>query len=100
MPRTKMLLVFCLSGISSCSTFRLAPGADQVRVTNQAADVRECTPVGNIKIPDDQIALFSNQLNLARNQAIGFGGNAAFVTEGTLRNPTAGIAYRCPKAGA
>ena len=99
MSRTQLLFVFCLAGISACTPFRLAPGADQVRVTNLAADILGCTPVGNIKVPDDQIALFGNQVNLVRNQAIGFGGNTAFVTEGTPRFPQAGIAYRCPKAG-
>jgi len=99
MSRIQILLCFCLAGISACTTFKLAPGADQVRVTNLAADVKGCTPVGNIKVPEGKVALFGNQVNLVRNQTIGFGGNAAFVTEGTLRYPETGIAYRCPAAG-
>jgi hypothetical protein len=31
-----------------------------------------------------------------KNQTVGLGGNAAFVTEGTLRMPQAGVAYKCP----
>jgi hypothetical protein len=96
---TRKLLALFVAGIPACTPFRLAPGADQVRVTNLAADVSGCKPVGNIKIEKEQNAIFGNQLDLVRNQAIGFGGNAVFVTEGTPKYPETGIAYQCPKAG-
>jgi hypothetical protein len=69
-----------------------------VRVSNVAGDVAGCTAVGNIKVPEDSDGLISNGHALAelKNQVIGFGGNAAFVTEGTLAMPWSGIAYHCP----
>lgn len=100
MLRTRLLACVFMTGLSACAPFRLAPGADQVRVTNRGADVAGCAPVGNLKIPEGQASLFGNQLDIFKNQAIGFGGNAAFVTQGTLRYPEAGVAYQCPKAGA
>ena len=98
MHHTKFVVVSCLFTLTACShtPFVLAPGAAQVRVTNVAADVEGCTPVGNIQVPDDT----ANALGHLRNQTIGFGGNAAFVTDGSLDFPHVGIAYHCPKLAA
>ena len=95
---TRILIAFCLANISGCSLLknRPAPGADQVRVTKLAADVRGCNPVGNLRIPKEDIALFGSQLIQLKNQTIGFGGNVALVTNGTPRYPELGIAYQCP----
>ena len=67
-----------------------------------AEDVADCTPVGNIQVPRDgdgfvAVALALGQL---KNQAIGLGGNAVFVTDGTPKIPKAGVAYHCPEPGA
>jgi hypothetical protein len=99
MLRDILPVAVCLTFLPACTSFALAPGAETVRVTNLAADVSGCTAVGNIQVPrnsDGFIAagLASGQF---KNQAIGFGGNAAFVTEGTPGIPVAGIAYRCPR---
>jgi Domain of unknown function (DUF4156) len=76
----------------------LAPGADKVRITKTAADVSSCTAVGNVRVPQDS----NGQPNIAnadaevRNQPLGLGGNAVFVTSSSLGVPVEGVAYRCP----
>jgi hypothetical protein len=99
MLHAKCLAASCLVGFTACTPipFALAPGAAQVRVTNVAADVAGCAPVGNIQVPRDA----GHALGQLKNQTIGFGGNAALVTDGTLDFPNVGIAYHCPElAGA
>ena len=99
MLHTKCFVASCLVGLAACNhiPFALAPGAAQVRVTNVAAEVEGCTPVGNIQVPNET----PNALGHLKNQTIGFGGNAAFVTDGTLEFPNVGVAYHCEKlAGA
>ena len=98
MRRIVTSIAASLLGLAACTPLVLAPGAAQVRVTHLPADVAQCSAVGNIRVPDDT----NGSLDVARavasmqNQTIGFGGNVAFVTEGTLRAPIAGIAYKCP----
>jgi hypothetical protein len=83
-----VLLTACVS---------LAPGADKVRVTKNPSDVANCSAVGNIKVPGTG----SGNVDIAtadtefRNQVVGFGGNAAFITSSTLGIPVEGVAYRC-----
>lgn len=90
-----VLMSVALGAISACATVALAPGADKVRLTQTAADVAACTPVGNLHLgagpngpPNPAAAL--------RNEVIGLGGNTAFVTTGSLTIPTDGVAYKCP----
>ena len=76
----------------------LAPGADKVRITKNPSDVANCSAVGNIKVPgegSDQVDITTADTQF-RNQVVGFGGNAAFVTSSTLGVPVEGVAYRCP----
>jgi hypothetical protein len=72
-----------------CVTTALAPGAAQVRIVRNAADVSACTVVGNVtpnqKMPED-----------LRNLTVGLGGNTLFVTTESLGGIANGIAYRCP----
>ena len=79
-------------------TVALAPGADAVRVTTTVSDVANCKPVGNLATPRNEKGgvNLENAANQFRNQAVGLGGNAAFVTDGSLNIPYEGIAYRCP----
>jgi hypothetical protein len=83
----------CLLALGGCLVNRAipAPGSEQVRMTTNPSEVSACTAVGNIKVvdgtPDMDIQF--------RNQAVGFGGNAALVTV-TRLGPTEGVAYRCP----
>ena len=102
MHHLKKLLAVSLVGLSACAPYVLAPGAADVRLTQLAADVANCTAVGNVQLPSDSgTAELQNAQGRLKNQAIGLGANVVFVTEGVLGTPTAGVAYRCaPRAGA
>src|ERR1700688_2468835 len=81
--------------VAACvPTVVLAPGADQVRITKNAADVTSCTAVGNV---DGRIAagVPSDPTNQMKNEAIGLSGDVVFVTSEI--GPPKGIAYRCGK---
>jgi hypothetical protein len=98
MRQLKALIAGCLIGITACTPFVLAPGAAQVQLTKASGEVDGCTPVGNLLVPknaDGSIDIL-HALGQLQNQTIGLGGNVAFVTEGTLRLPKAGVAYKCP----
>ena len=79
---------------SSCVTAPLAPGADKVKLTQDAADVAGCKPVGNVSTEYD---LWHPQWVEAslRNKTVGLDGNALFLTLGTAGR-RGGVAYRCP----
>lgn len=95
---TRVLVGATAVAISLVACVSLAPGADKVRITKNASDVGNCSAVGNIRVPIET----QGQLDIAdadtrfRNQVIGLGGNAAFVTSSSLGIPVEGIAYRCP----
>lgn len=101
MHLTKRILMSSLVGLTACTPFVLAPGAEQVKLTTTAADVADCTPVGNIRTPKDEGGVIDTNraVGQMKNQAVGLNGNVAFVTEGGLVMPTAAVAYRCsPKS--
>lgn len=82
--------------LSGCVS--LAPGADKVRVTKNAADLWGCSALGNIELPgvsDGQIT-GANAYAEFRNQAASVGGNAALVTYAPFGSPIKGVAYFCP----
>lgn len=68
-----------------------APGSDLVRITIRPADVAGCTPLGNVRVPPDEVQSEQD----ARNQTVGLGGNVLLNTD-LLR--MSGVAYRCPAA--
>jgi len=76
--------------LTGCVTTALAPGAIDVRIVRNAADVASCTTAGNVRQPPDQ------NVDM-RNLTVGVGGNTLFVTEEIFGIATAGVAYRCPK---
>jgi hypothetical protein len=83
---------------AGCATVALAPGAERVRITNNAADVASCTAVGNVRQPADQ------NVDM-RNLTVGVGGDTLFVTEslsqlGGNDYIKSGVAYRCSKESA
>jgi hypothetical protein len=98
MRHNKKFVVALTVGLSACTPFVLAPGAAEVRVTSAAGDVVSCAPVGNLQAPKDSSGAIDvlHVLGQFRNQTVGLGGNVAFVTEGSLSFPKAGVAYRCP----
>jgi hypothetical protein len=94
MTRNRRLAAVAIIGLGTagCVTVALAPGAEKVRITQNANDVASCKAVGNVK------ALLSGpQATNAtlQNQAFGFGGNTVFET-GIDGNSMAGVAYSCP----
>jgi len=90
------LAVMATALIHACATTTLAPGAAQVRLTDQAGDVQHCAPVGNITPARDAKGdTFSTPANF-KNQAIGLGGNTVLVTKALLGAPIDGVVYRCP----
>jgi hypothetical protein len=75
--------------VSGCVPVVLAPGAEQVKITQKPADVAGCTAVGNVS-PNLQ------KQDDARNLTVGLGGNALLVTQESLdRVIISGIAYHC-----
>jgi len=99
-PDMKMTLCASLvaAGIAlstGCANTPLAPGADKVKITRSADDVASCKPVGNIHL-DCENTINVGTEPIARNQAIGLGGNTVFVTGGTLGAICGGVAYSCP----
>jgi len=83
--------------IVGCTTITAAPGADNIRLTDNAADVAACKAVGNIKTPQVSPGLVNSFVaeKQFRNLAVGLGSDVALVTEGTVSVPVAGIGYRC-----
>jgi hypothetical protein len=80
-----------------CTTITVAPGADQVMLTANPADVATCKAAGNIKTPEVGRGLVSISAaeKQFRNLAVGLGSDVALVTEGTVSVPVTGIGYRC-----
>jgi hypothetical protein len=79
----------------ACVTTTTAPGADKVRLTQNAADVSNCTAVGNITPARDAKGdTFSTPAEF-QNQAIGLGGNTVLVTKQQFGAPINGVVYRC-----
>ena len=66
----------------------LAPGADRVKFTQNAADVAGCKAVGKVSAPD--LSTWNVEIEL-RNRTVGLDGNTVFRTK--FRE---GVAYRCP----
>ena len=72
--------------LSGCVT--LAPGADKVKLTSNAADVKGCVAVGNVKADAQNDPLDVD--NTLRNQAVGLNADVVFRT-----GLGAGVGYRC-----
>jgi len=97
-PRSAAVAGATLLVMSGCVTVTLAPGADRVHVTTLPSDVSNCVAVGNLKATRgaDGAVDGANAAAEIRNQTVGLGGNAAFVSAGSVGVPLEGIAYRCP----
>jgi hypothetical protein len=80
-----ILLLAALSTGCIVSGVILAPGADQVKISSNPADVSNCTAVGNIS-PD---AISNLDHRVAQNQAVGLNADVVFNTG------YGGVAYRC-----
>ena len=89
-----ILLVAC--GTTGCVS--LAPGADKVLVTRDASAVVTCTAVGNVReqVDVNRQTDTANASAVFRNRVVALGGNTGLVTDGSVRVPVQGVAYRCP----
>ena len=74
------------AALSGCVT--LAPGADKVKLTSNAADVKGCVAVGSVKADAQNDPLDVD--NTLRNQAVGLNADVVFRT-----GLGAGVGYRC-----
>jgi hypothetical protein len=80
-------LVAAMTAMSAGCIVSLLPGAAQVKVTTNAADVSECTDVGNVGgIGGDIGNIYLRQM---QNQAVAMDADTVF------RSGNGGIAYRC-----
>jgi hypothetical protein len=77
---------------AGCTTVALAPGAERVRVTTNAAEVASCKGVGSVKALSG--SAFDGEATI-RNQALGLGANTIFVTR-YVSGSEEGVAYNCP----
>jgi|SRR5882672_7477568 len=89
----RVTLAAAVMMVSSCVSVPLAPGADKVKFTNNAADVTGCKAVGNVSAEYNlwQPEFSRDQL---RNKTVGLDGNTVFLT-----SLAAGVAYRCQQSG-
>lgn len=92
-----LIAVACVTLGTAChsvSTDRkvtLIPGAAKIRLTTNSSDVAQCKAVGDV-----YPANMESPAQEFRNNVLGFGGNAALVTAGTVKEPLQGVAYHCP----
>lgn len=88
MRATLSYIAMTLAAICTGCAVTPAPGASQVKITNNPADVSACSPVGNI----NREAMSDADPHVPQNLAIGLNANVIFNTG------AGGIAYRCGKA--
>jgi hypothetical protein len=97
---TRHKVILCIAAViafgaatAGCATVALAPGAEQVRITNKAADVASCKAVGNVKV---RSSANSDETDATiRNQAVGLGANTILFT-GYVGSSEEGVGYNCP----
>jgi hypothetical protein len=83
--------VLLVASLLGCTT---TPGANEVRVTRNAADVEHCKPIGAVQtIPP--YALPGDDLIQIRAKTTAVGADTVLLN--TSRVMMAGIAYRCRK---
>ena len=82
--------IVLMLGALSAGCVTPAPGADQVKITRNPADVSACTAVGNISAEK----MGNLDPHVAQNQAVGLNADTVFNTG------DGGVAYLCGKAAA
>jgi hypothetical protein len=91
-PYVALPLALCLLSAGCAESVPLAPGAENVTVTHNEADVASCTAVGNVVGVTDTNYVTDERREM-RNQAVGLGGDTLLLTR--ERDPPTGTAYRC-----
>ena len=94
--RSSIAILLVAGGMTGCVS--LAPGADKVLLTTDASAVVTCTAVGNVReqVDVNRQTDTANASAVFRNRVVALRGNTGFVTDGSVRVPVQGIAYRCP----
>jgi hypothetical protein len=77
--------------VTGCSTVSLAPGADQVNVTRNAAEVAACASLGSVS-PPKVLLTDPDAERQMQNETLDLGGNVLLLTTSLGRS---GIAYHC-----
>jgi hypothetical protein len=88
--RLTLAVVVLITCSCAAAPVALAPGADRVNLTHNAADVAGCKAVGNVSLILGRDDLRSREA-LLRNRTVGLDGNTVFLT-----TSLEGVAYRCP----
>jgi hypothetical protein len=91
LPALSLLFAGCILSVAS------APGAENVRMTHDEADVAACTPVGNVVGLADTNYVRDERREM-QNQTVDLGGDTLLLTK--EKDPPKGTAYRCKPAPA
>ena len=89
--RCRLLIAVTCALAAGCANVKLAPGADQVKLTRNSAEVAGCTPIGNVGTSQPMITDPDAQRQM-QNETLALGGNIVLLTSAFGR---AGTAYRC-----
>jgi hypothetical protein len=85
--RASALLLMTLAATTACSLVKLVPGASEVKITTNPADLAGCTEVGIVSGVAANISTsYAHQM---QNQAVGMEADTVYVSG------NGGIAYRC-----
>ncbi len=91
-PHLSWLLPLCLLSAACVVSIPSAPGAAEVTMTHQEADVASCTVLGNVEGLTDTNYVRDERREM-QNEVIGLGGDTLLLTRD--RDPPKGTAYRC-----
>lgn len=94
--RRKCVVMAVCSIAAGCATVSLTPGAEQINVTGNGADVAACASLGPVATPQLMLTDPDAERHM-RNETLALGGNTLLVTTALGRT---GIAYRCGDARA
>jgi len=94
MPIFSVVVLIALSLLSSGCIVSIpsAPGAENVTMTHNEADVASCTPLGNVVGLTDTNYVRDERREM-QNQAVELGADTLLLTR--ERDPPKGTAYRC-----
>jgi len=102
----KSLALFGLLFVAACVTTKLTPAAERVRVTSNAAALKDCKLVGNVDASDrmnggmmGQMAAEENTSRRLRNKAADMGANTVLLvssTTGMSGSRSRAEVYSCP----
>ena len=87
-----MLLALYLLSAGCVESIPSEPGAENVTMTHEEADVASCTVLGNLVGLTDTNYVRDERREM-QNQVVGLGGDTLLLTR--ERDPPKGTAYRC-----